>query len=124
MVKRLRWKRRYQTGDIRRDTENKQLTQCLNNFVEASRAREHCQDMEEVIGGLVHDADQALRHQRPRNEIAAGLRHALRDALPLASYQTAACKRCGICELIKAEGGEQLASSAKCLGLGSPRRND
>jgi hypothetical protein len=117
-MKRLRWKSRYNSGNDTQDQENKQLTQCLNDFVDASNSKEHCNDMDEVLSRLVELADRSLTQKQRRADIAEDLRDTLSDTLPLAAYLSPACRRCGICETVANQAApEHLAASIHCLSL-------
>ncbi len=117
-MKRLRWKSRYLSGNHSQDQENKQLTHCLNAFVDASRSREHCGDMEEVLSRLMEKADDSLSRKQPGRAIAEDFRETLHDKLPLAAYLSPACRRCGMCEAVAEHATPaHLAASAHCLSL-------
>ncbi len=116
-MKRLRWKGRYQSGNQQQDQENKQLTQCVNAFVEASRSHEHCGGMEDLLVQMVDSTEQLLTQQRPRHEIEAELRQAIESQTPLPAYRSSACRRCGVCELTSHAPAAHLTPASNCLNL-------
>lgn len=114
-MKPLRWKRQYQSGDPEQDRKNRDLTHCLNTLMEASRQREHCHDVEDLMERLADQADDLLRQGCERDTIEQTLRPILRDNLPLPSYETAACHNCGICDMARAKLASHLEAPAKCF---------
>jgi hemerythrin len=46
----LRWKSRFQAGDIATDRQKRAFFDCLNSLITAAGHREHCQEMEDFLG--------------------------------------------------------------------------
>ena len=101
-MRRVRWKSKYLTGDRRADERNKRLVTILRELEGALRAKEHCQDMEDLYGALVEVTGNRL------SGAAAGtsgvgsddaVRDLIRSSLPLEALHTPACRDCDLCEL-------------------------
>jgi len=112
----IRWKSRYRTGDPEQDRENQGLAQCINTIIEASREKDHCREIEDLLAGMVERAEVAMDTHRPPGEIKGELRTALLENLPLPSHDTAACHRCGFCDLAQEKARESLQERTECLG--------
>lgn len=111
----LRWKRRYQTGDTDIDLRNRAFVECLNSLINATGEREHCQEIEDFIGRFSTQAEQNLHNHRIKRDLIAELGNNLLDSLPLSTYDSTACRQCGICDLAQQKIAEHLEAPAQCL---------
>lgn len=113
----LRWKGRYRSGDAETDRLNKAVVQCLNTLIEASRKREHCREMEDLLSTLVEQAETLLRQSGQAKNIRDTLRDQLMAQLPLPNYATQSCHSCGLCDLAEMQVAEHLEPPAQCLAI-------
>lgn len=112
----LRWKARYNTGEAEIDKNNKKFVECVNRLIEAADEREHCQEMEVLLNELSQDvtaklaADKATALRMTQTFYAK-----LLNTLPLQTYGTNACRKCGLCDLAQAQLAEHLQAPLQCL---------
>jgi hypothetical protein len=111
----LRWKGRYRTGDAEADRRNRAFVDCLNSLIRAAGEREHCREMEEFIGRFSAEAEEMLEAQSTDRDLRGEFGRRLLDALPLGPYGGTACRKCGLCDLVKQEIAEHLEVPAGCL---------
>ena len=107
-MRRLRWKSKFATGNRRLDDHNKALVGVLLEIDAALRAKEHCQDMEDLYATLTDVSGERLAQGASFARCRASdtaIRELLNDNLPLAALNTPACRDCDICELT----GERLS---------------
>ena len=101
-MRRVRWKSKYATGDRRLDEHHKALVGVLLEIDAELRAKEHCQDMEDLYGELTDMAGERLldgiSFQQSHGSDKA-IRGLITDSLPLAALDTPACRDCSICDL-------------------------
>ncbi len=100
-MRRLRWKRNYLTGIAWVDEGNEALVRVLTDIASDLRAKEHCQDMEDLFEMLVDRAQERLVQKGSTGEerrFGNELENLLATHLPLAARDTAACRDCGICD--------------------------
>ncbi len=114
-MKPLRWKKQYASADPAQDAENRALTQCLNTLLEASRQRDHCQEVEDLMGRMTDQTDRLLRAGYPRTAIEQALRPLLHNDLPLPTYASAACHDCGVCDMARGKLAAHLEAPARCF---------
>ena len=124
-MRRLRWKSKYATGNRRVDEHHKALVDMLLGIDAELRAKEHCQDMEDLYGELTQMAVDRLAHggSSDANSSSDGAFQAvLSTSLPLAALDTPACRDCSICNLTEERLGEWLIQGTK-LAPSSDRRS-
>ena len=111
----LRWKGRYRTGNASADRRNRAFVDCLNKLINAVGQREHCREMEDLIGQFSSEADKTLlEHPADRNLNDELGRHLL-VSLPLNAFGGNACRKCGLCELEQEQAAEHLKVATQCL---------
>ena len=111
----LRWKNRYQTGDAETDRRNRSFVDCLNSLINAAGQHEHCREMEDFIGRFSTEAEQILRDHPTDRDLSAEFGRRLLDSLPLNSYDSTACRQCGLCDLAQHQIAVHLKAPARCL---------
>lgn len=111
----LRWKSRYQTGDVEVDRRNRAFVDCLNTLIHAAGEREHCQEMEAFIARFSAEAEEILAQRPADQDLRAEFARRLLAALPLEPYGGNACRQCGLCDLAKEKVAEHLEPPAECL---------
>ncbi len=70
-MRRIRWKSKYLTGEPKSDDRNKRLVAILHELYESLRAKEHCQDMEELYGELAELTERRLSSREVASSGAA-----------------------------------------------------
>ncbi len=112
----LRWKSRYNTGEVETDQHNKKFLECVNSLMTAADEHEHCQDMENLLTQLGEAVVAKLGAER---ETAPQMRQffygKLVNTLPLPPYGTPACHQCGLCDLAQAQFAQHLQAPLNCL---------
>jgi hypothetical protein len=111
----LRWKSRYATGNAEVDRRNRGFVDCFNSLIEAAGRREHCREMEELIGRFSVEAEQRLRDRPAEGDLGAELGRWLMNALPLGAYGSTACRQCGLCDMARQKVADHLKAPAECL---------
>lgn len=111
----LRWKSRYETGDAESDGRNRAFVECLNDLIAAAGQREHCREMEDLIGRLRAEAEERLRQGATGVDLRADFSRRLLESLPLDAYGSTSCRQCGLCDLAKEKVAEHLQAPAECL---------
>ena len=114
MLRLLRWKNRYLTGDEIVDQQNKKLFSCVNQLLGAADQREHCEEMTGLLSSLSKSVENKLKSQAQEDKNAE-FREQLIQKLPLDTYRTTACRHCGLCELAQAKIAEHLEAPLQCL---------
>ncbi len=105
-MRHLRWKRKYLSGFSALDRPKQTLYEDLQNLQREMEHKEHCQDMEDLMGELNVQAKSLLEVKvGSPQEIdtavsghTASINQTLDQQLPLAALDTPACHDCGICE--------------------------
>lgn len=119
-MRRLRWKRNYLTGIAWVDEVNEALVRILSDINNELRAKEHCQDMEELYAMLVDVVQERLVHKGANGEgqrFNTELADILATHLPLPARDTPACRDCGICDAAQASLRQWLVQSEKAIAL-------
>jgi hypothetical protein len=121
-MRRLRWKKRYLTGDERVDARNRLLVDVLSETDAELRSTEHCQDMDDLYVDLVNIAERRLttagESENPGPGSDPRLHELLETSLPLEALDTPACRDCDACEHL----GDRLT---RWLGHGTdPQRSE
>jgi len=116
-MKTLRWKNRYLTGNTGIDQQNRALVDCLNGFISATKQREHCQDIENLLEDLSVKLESILTEDPVVADLIAQIKIPLISALPLPTRQTPACRKCDICDLAEQRIAQHIHSSVQCLGM-------
>ncbi len=111
----LRWKSRYQTGDAETDRRNRKFIGCLNSLINAAGKREHCQEMEELIGRFSAQVEQFLHKHSADSDLGTEFGRRLIASLPLSAYGSTSCRQCGLCDLAQQKIAEHLKPPAECL---------
>ena len=115
MMRPLRWKNRYQTGDAETDRRNRAFVDCLNSLINAAGQREHCREMEEFIARFSAEVEQILLTRPANRDLGDEFGRRLRASLPVSAYGSTACRQCGLCDLAQQKVAEHLEVPAKCL---------
>jgi hypothetical protein len=97
-MRRLRWKRQYQTGDPWTDARHLALAELLGTTADELAAKEHCADMDDLYGDLLDAASEMLTDAAAQR---SGIVALVASRLPLAARNTPACKDCGLCDLLE-----------------------
>ena len=95
----LRWKSHYQAGDADTDRRNRAFVDSLNNLITAAGQREHCREMEDLIGRFSAEGEQGLLEHAADRDLKAELGRRLLASLPLGPDGGAACRHRGLCDL-------------------------
>ena len=111
----LRWKSRYRAGNAEIDGRNRAFVDCINSLIKATGQREHCQEMEEFITRFSARAEEALGEHSTDVDLSADFGRRLSESLPLGTYGSAACRKCGLCDLAQQKIAEHLEVPARCL---------
>jgi len=112
----LRWKNRYNTGDIETDQNNKKFVECVNRLMGAADEREHCQEMEGLLAQLSSEVTIKLTaDQETAQRMTQEFYGKLVNKLPLETYETPACHKCGLCDLAQEQLAEHLQAPLQCL---------
>jgi hypothetical protein len=111
----LRWKTRYRTGDSGIDGQNRAFVDCFNSLINAAGTREHCQEMEDLIGGFGAEAEKKLQDHSAGGNLVAEFGRRLLASLPFSSYDGPSCRQCGLCDLAQHKIAEHLKAPAECL---------
>ena len=111
-MRRIRWKSKYLTGEPKSDDRNKRLVAILHELYESLRAKEHCQDMEELYGDLAELTERRLSSRELAASGAASddaVGRLIRSGLPLEALDTPACRHCDLCDLTETRVTNWLA---------------
>nr|MBS0019243.1 hypothetical protein [Gammaproteobacteria bacterium] len=114
----LRWKRGYLTAIAWVDEGNEVVVRILADLAGKLREKEHCQDMEDFYGVLVHRVQEWLARKAPicsEQSFDGELERLLATHLPLPALDTAACRSCGICDLTQERLMQWLARRERGL---------
>lgn len=111
----LRWKTRFRTGDAEADRCNRAFVDCVNKLIDAADQREHCREMEDFIHQFSTEAEQILQQHPTDCDLSHKFGHRLLAALPLDPYGGNACRKCGLCDLVREQVVEHLEGPAQCL---------
>ena len=111
----LRWKSRYRTGVTEIDRRNRASVDCLNSLIDAAGQREHCREMEDLIGRFSAQAEQMLEDRSADGDLSIEFGRRLLASVPLGSYDTTSCRQCGLCDLARQKISEHLEAPAQCL---------
>ncbi len=115
-MRRVRWKSKYATGNHHVDERNKSLVAILLEIDGALKAKEHCQDMEDLQATLTDMAGVRLAQGESAGDGRGSdeaIRDLLQDSLPLTALNTPACRHCEVCDLTEERIGGWLAQEAK-----------
>ncbi|CAK0754374.1 hypothetical protein CCP3SC1_2340001 [Gammaproteobacteria bacterium] len=116
-MKIIRWKGRYLTGETGVDQRNRALVDCLNGFINATKQREHCQDVENLLNDLAVKLEGILTKDPMVADLIAQIRDSLMESLPLPTRKTPACRKCDICDLAEQRIAQHIHASVQCLGM-------
>ena len=116
-MKNLRWKGRYLTGNIEIDQQNREFVDCLNGFVNATKQREHCQDIEKLLDDSLNKLESHLAADPQAIIEINQIKTELISAFPMPTRDTPACRKCDICDLAEQRIAQHIKSTAKCLGI-------
>ncbi len=114
-MRRVRWKSRYATGNHHLDERNKSLVGILLGIDGALKAKEHCQDMEDLQTTLTDMTGVRLAQGESAGDSRSSdeaIRDLLQDSLPLTALNTPACRHCEVCDLTEERIGGWLAQGA------------
>ncbi len=112
----VRWKSRYNTGDVEVDQDNKKFVECVNRLIAATDEREHCQEMEILLTHLSEQVSLNLAADKTAAQRMTQTFYAnLIKQLPLRPYDTPACHKCGLCDLAKQRLADHLQAPLRCL---------
>ena len=111
----LRWKSRYQTGNVETDRRNRKFLDCLNSLINAAGKREHCQEMEELIERFSVQVEQFLHNHAVDSDLGTEFGRQLITNLPLSAYGNTSCRQCGLCDLAQQKIAEHLELPVECL---------
>ena len=103
VMKAIRWKKRYLTGDSKLDERNEALVTLLADLRDELSKKEHCQEINELTERLLDLTKQRLSQSAkgPESgaEYDAAILNLLKNDFQLASLSTPACRECGLCDL-------------------------
>lgn len=116
-MKALRWKSRYLTGAAEMDQQNRNLVECFNGLIAATKQREHCQEIEKVLEDISEQLENLLLKNPNMADIVGQIKSTLMASLPLPTHNQSACRKCDICDLAQNKIAAHVHSSAQCLGI-------
>jgi hypothetical protein len=116
-MKTIRWKSRYITGKPEIDKRNKALVDCLNGFIQATKQREHCQDIENLLEESSLKLESILSDDPVAANLTEQIKTKLITSLPMPTRNTPGCRKCDICDLAEQRIAQHIQSSAQCLGI-------
>ena len=104
-MRHLRWKRKYFSGLASLDRPKQRLYQDLQVLQTEMEHNEHCQDMEDLMTDLNHQARRLFEAKAGTgkqvenilNEHTGAVQQTLEQHLPLAALDTPACRDCAVC---------------------------
>jgi hemerythrin len=117
----MRWKKKYVTGVTQVDARQQQVVTLLNGIAVEAERTEHCQDLNELYAHLTERTEALLiaETQSPTT-VAQQLQQYEREVhdilateLPLPAKQGAACRHCGVCDVLEQEMRDWLAEDAQ-----------
>ena len=111
----LRWKGRFRTGDASADRRNRAFVDCLNRLIRAAGQREHCWEMEDLIGQLSSEADNILQEGPIDRDLKKEIGSRLLASLPLSPFGGNACRECGLCAVNQEKVADHLKIPGQCL---------
>lgn len=119
-MRQLRWKRDYVTGRPETDARNRDLYGILSEFPAELGKVEHCQEIEEVAERLNQAAAEYLAQAAAGETDPDALREQVDSAFPLETLGTAACRQCGMCEMLEKKMTGWLAGAVEPAVGSSP----
>ncbi len=111
----LRWKGRFRTGDASADRRNRAFVDCLNRLIRAAGQREHCWEMEDLIGQLSSEAGNILQEGPIDRDLKQVFGSRLLASLPLSPFGGNACRKCGLCAENLEKVADHLEIPGQCL---------
>jgi len=112
----IRWKSRYLQGNSEIDQRNKRLVGCFNQLLESASKKEHCKEMEEFLTATSLNLEENLQKNQAISEpLDSNFYIQIQQALPLKPYGSAACRKCGLCDIAQANVAEHLQEPINCL---------
>lgn len=111
----LRWKGRFGTGDASADKRNRAFVDCLNRLINAAGQREHCCEMEDLIGQFSSEADNILQERPVDRDLKQEFGSRLLASLPLSPFGSNACRKCGLCAAKQEKVADHLEIPGQCL---------
>jgi len=111
----IRWKSRYIQNNPDIDTRNKRLVGCFNQLIAAADKKEHCQEMEQFLTAMSLELETDLQQNQVSAKIEDSLVNRMVKTLPLQPYGSAACRKCGLCDIAQAKIAEHLRDPINCL---------
>lgn len=113
VMKAIRWKKRYNTGDSRLDERNKALVALLADLRDELSKKEHCQEIIELTERLsdltIQRLSESAKGPESGTEYDTAIRNLLKNDFPLASLSTPACRDCGLCVFEEDKVGNWLS---------------
>jgi len=116
-MKAVRWKNRYLSGNADTDHQNRALVECLNGLINATKQREHCQEIEKLLEDTTAQLEKTLSENPGVENLLGQTKSSLLKSLPLPSHGQSACRKCDICDLAQNRIAQHIQSSAQCLGI-------
>lgn len=116
-MKILRWKGRYLTGNSEIDQQNREFIDCLNGFINATKQREHCQEIENLLEDSATKLENHLALEPQSTAKILQIKTDLIKSLPMPTRNTPACRKCDICDLAEQRIAQHIKHSARCLGI-------
>lgn len=114
MMRPLRWKNKYLTGQAEIDQRTHALVELLNTSLLKSNQVEHCQDLNELHQCLLDSAETLLSqvHAPDFQLNEQDLRELLSKEFPLSARNKTACRDCGRCEELEQQLKEWVTPSS------------
>lgn len=115
----VRWKKKYLTGTTSIDVRQQQMVGLLNSIVVEGEHTEHCEDLNQLYAQLaartesllVHEAESPNDLEQQLHEYEHDVKEILAVELPLPAKQGAACRHCGVCDVLEKDLKQWLAES-------------
>lgn len=115
----IRWKKKYLTGTASIDARQQQMVGLLNSIVVEGEHTEHCEDLNQLYAQLAARTESLLidETESPDNleqqlhEYEHDVDEILATELPLPAKQGAACRHCGVCDVLEKDLKQWLAEA-------------
>lgn len=107
----MRWKKKYVTGVTEIDARQQQVILVLNNVAAEGEHTEHCQDLNELYAHLtartetllIEETQFSTNLEQQLQQYEHDVQEILTSELPLPAKQGAACRHCGMCDILEKE---------------------
>ena len=100
MMRSIRWKKKYQTGNPELVANKRSLVNSLNDIATKSNQIEHCQDLTDSYDSFATMLEKML--VQAENSYEQGeIQQFIEKEFPLAALNGSACHDCGMCDFFE-----------------------